>query len=190
VELLKAIEEEAEKRCREYREKADAEVERIERETEAQIRSARESARHETIRKLRREGTVLEAEAETKVQRERAVAKNEILEKTMKAAGEKLAAFVASSEYPEVFRRLAEEVLEEMKEDITITVRPEDEKLARETLQKLGARDFEISADGAFSGGLVAASRDGRARVVNTFESRFEEVREEAVPRLGPKLFG
>lgn len=190
MELLKAIEEEAEKRCREAREKAEADVRRIREETEDQVRSARETARQESRRKLRQEETVLVSEAETKVQRESALVKNEILENSMQAAREKLAAFAKSKEYPNVFARLAEEAVREISGDFIATVRAGDEELARKTLQKLGAKNFEVSADGDFSGGLIVTARDGRARVVNTFDSRFEEAREEAVLRIGPELFG
>jgi len=190
VELLKAIEEEAEKRCREAREKAEAEIQRIREEAAEQIKSARDSARQDSRRKLRQEETVLISEAETKVQRELARVKNETLEKVMEAAREKLASFGESDEYPKVFAELAEEALRELDENFIATVRSQDKKLAREALERLGARNFDVSADGDFSGGLIVTARDGRARVVNTFESRFEEAREEAILRVGPDLFG
>jgi V/A-type H+-transporting ATPase subunit E len=190
VELLKAIEAEAEKRCQEARDRGEEEVRRIQEEAEDQISAKRESARDESNRKLRQQETVLVSQAETKVQREQAVAKSELVEQAMSQAREKLAQVAKSEHYPAVFRKLAEEAVSEIKEGFTAVVRPEDENLARSTLESLGARGFQIATDGRFLGGLIVESEDGRSRVVNTLDARFERVHEEAVLRIAPLLFG
>lgn len=190
MELLKAIEAEAEKRCQEARDRGEEEIRRIQEETEDRIRAKRESAREESVRKLRQQETVLISQAETKVQREHAVAKSELVEQAMSKAREKLAQIVRLEEYPAVFRKLAEEAVSEVKEDFIAVVRPEDEGLAHSGFESLGVKTFKIATDGRFLGGLIVESQDGRSRVVNSLDARFERVHEEAVLRIAPLLFG
>lgn len=190
MELLKAIEAEAEKRCAGARERAEAEVRRIEAETEEQIHAKREAEREASQRRLEAEERVVVSQAETKLQRERAVAKSELVSQVMAKAREGLARIAASEEYGVIFRSLAAEATAEIKEDFTAVVRPEDASLARKTLEELGAKGFEVATDGRFAGGLVVVSRDGRSRVVNTLDARFDRIRDEAVLRIGPLLFG
>lgn len=190
MELLKAIEAEAERRCQDARESAETEIRRIHDEAEQQIRAAREAAREESLRRIGRQETVLVSQAETNVQRENAVAKSELLQQALDRARERLADVVASDQYPAVFELLAREALAEINRDFTAVVRPEDETLARAALERLGAADFSLQTNGRFLGGLVVESRDGRSRVVNTLDARFERARDEAVLRLAPLLFG
>ncbi|MEJ2314859.1 MAG: V-type ATP synthase subunit E [Nitrospirota bacterium] len=176
-ELIERLNKEADERVRAIREKAEGEAEGI-----------REEARRK-IEALSRRYRALEVEAvREKTARIRTVAEGEarrVRQGTDEALAARLReiAFSALSGlrekgYEGVFRALAAEVPPALAW-MTVRVNPADVGLASEAFP--GA---DVQGDGSITGGLEAASEDGRVRIVNTFEKRLERAWDEILSGL------
>lgn len=92
------------------------------------------------------------------------------------------------SDYPTVFKALAQEAMKGMSGDIEILVDPADQALAESTLAALGV-DAPLKPELSTRGGLVAAMQGGRIRRRNTFEDRLEKVKQSAQADVAEILF-
>ena len=190
MKLLEIIEREAEEKCRDIARQVDEEIRLLEEKTGQRIEAARLETREKTKRQIRSQEAVVLSKAEIEIQKAETAAKQEILERALQSARDKISQVVASPEYAAVFRSLAEEATSEVKDKVVVSVRPEDRSLAEETLGSLGAGDCELREDSSILGGLTVETHDGRIRVVNTLNARFDRVVEESIVEIGRVLFG
>ncbi len=121
-----------------------------------------------------RRSIISEAEIET---RSKKLFAYQALEKTLRDAAVKQLPTLRHLHYDRVFALLVKELPE--KQWDTVTVNPEDGERARTYFPQ----DC-IRTDAAISGGLRAATADGRIIVDNTFEKRLERLWFRILPQL------
>ncbi len=190
---------------------AQAEVEVLLADLEAQAEAERESARAEAGRKAAeilgaadREVRRIEdearrrAEREAALDRERIVGRHQIevrrrrlaarraaIARAFSRARELLAARLQAGDYRAVLARLAREAIEAVGADADLEVARRDLAAAREVLAAAGASG-EAKESGDEPGTVAAVSRDGLRRADNSASMRLEaaeRVMEEAVAR-------
>ena len=71
---------------------------------------------------------------------------------------------------------------------MTLRVKPEDEKIARDLLKELHLAG-DIQTDTNISRGIELEDESGGIRLRNTFDSRLQKAREEILKRLNELLF-
>jgi vacuolar-type H+-ATPase subunit E/Vma4 len=176
--LLKSVEESAEARERELRQKAEQQAAAI--RTEAKKRA--EEIQRAAIR---------DAEKSVAIERNKQLylAKGGIKEKALRSrekiflsafaeAEEQLSRLRQDGKYPGVFERLVRETVSAMGENpFVLHVDKRDLDLCRATLSAMNIRR-EVIPDIECAGGVVAASPDGLIAVANTVESRLERIKE------------
>lgn len=188
--LLKSVEESAQEREREIREKARKTAEEI-------VTGARKEAeaKEKTLLASAKRG------AETERNRQLFLAKSENMQQLVRIkeaqflqafteAAQQLDRLRDNPDYPRVFEDLAREALEGFgKEGIRIHTDRRDEELCRKTLAGLKVT-AEIVPDLTTRGGLVVATPDESVTVANTVESRLERGKERLKKELYRILFG
>jgi V/A-type H+-transporting ATPase subunit E len=189
--LLKSVEESAQEKERELREKA---------------RITTESIRSDAKRRAQEieQTYIAEAErsAETERNKELFLARGEIralqsgnrlqvFEAAFTEARRQLKSVRQGPEYPAIFDRLVREAIAAIGEqgNIRIHVDPEDAELCRTTAAALQV-SCEIVADLSSMGGLVVSSADDAVIVSNTFESRLLRAEEHRQLELYAILAG
>jgi V/A-type H+/Na+-transporting ATPase subunit E len=171
--LLRSVEESAQERERELREKALL--------TTGSIRSESRNRAKEI-----EQAYITDAERSSEVERNKELflARSEIRALQMKNRQEVFTAAFAGArrqlgtvrqdpEYPAIFERLAREAVRAIGEKgkILIHIDPRDAELCRKTATTLGIPS-DIVTDLSCMGGLVVSSADDEVTVSNTFESR------------------
>lgn len=176
--LLKSVEESAQEKQRELQLKAQKEAEGI--------RSAAKTEADEIIKRIVGEATHSAAIERNKqiylakgaIKEQALRSREQIFDAAFKAAGNRLTMLREESEYPAIFKRLAEEAIGLMGgTPYVLHVDPRDRDLCTKTLTTLGISS-DIRADLDCMGGLVASSPDGLVSISNTVESRLLRVRE------------
>jgi vacuolar-type H+-ATPase subunit E/Vma4 len=190
--LLRSVEESAQEKERELREKSRITAESI--RTDAKNRA-----------KLIEQTYISEAErsAETERNKELFLVRGEIralqirnrqqvLQVAFGGARHKLRDARQDPEYPAIFERLTREAVQAIGEGrgtIRIHIDPQDGELCRKTTAALQC-SCEIVADLTSMGGLVVSSADDEVIVSNTFESRLQRAEEHRQLELYAILTG
>ena len=176
--LLKSVEESAQEREREIRDKAQSDADAIKTEAlkqaEAIQQSLLEAARMSAM--VERNKLIYLTKAENK---DRLIATREKLYlQAFASASNRLAELRTDQQYPEVFKKLAVEAMSALgQEKITIRIDKRDERLCKEIMTGL-KQSCEITTDLQIAGGLIVSSPDGSIIISNTVESRLERGRE------------
>lgn len=188
--LLNSVEESAQERERELRERGKTLADEI--RTNARkdaediqnraIQEAEKSAAAERNKQLYlTKGTI----KETSLRR-----REEVFLATFNEAGNVLARIREDTNYPAIFERLLLEVTGTMENTpFRIHVDPRDLDLCTRTLAARGIR-CEILPDLTCAGGVVASSMDGLVVISNTVESRLDRIRELKQKEIYAILFG
>jgi V/A-type H+/Na+-transporting ATPase subunit E len=188
--LLNSVEESAQERERELRERGKSLADEIRasarRDAEdlqnRAIQEAEKSAAAERNKQLYlTKGAIKEASLRRR---------EEVFHATLDEAGKVLARIRDDGNYPAIFERLLLEVTGTMENTpFRIHVDPRDLDLCTRTLAAHGLR-CEILADITCAGGLVASSTDGLVVISNTVESRLDRIRELKQKEIYAILFG
>jgi len=104
-------------------------------------------------------------------------AKEELVDQAFSVAMEELSRIRSREDYPDILRRLTQEVVDELGSDLVIEVSPEDSELMEKMAAEMGLNAI-VRPSLECMGGLAATPRDGRILLVNTFDSRLERARE------------
>ena len=165
--LLKSVEESAQDRERELREKAKKQAEEIEKDA---VKEAEKSAA------IERNKLMYLTKGEIKEQGLRV--REKVFAAAFEAAGLRLSELRQDKKYPAIFEKLAREATGAMGErPYVVHVDRRDEELCKKTLGALNIR-CEVLTDIQCMGGLVASSPDGLITISNTIESRIERIKE------------
>nr|WP_319377053.1 V-type ATP synthase subunit E [uncultured Methanoregula sp.] len=188
--LLNSVEESAQERERELRERGKSLADEIRanarRDAEdlqnRAIQEAEKSAAAERNKQLYlTKGAIKEASLRRR---------EEVFLATFDEAGKALARIREDGNYPAIFERLLLEVTGTMeKTPFRIHIDPRDLELCTKTLASLGIR-CEILPDITCAGGLVASSPDGLVVISNTVESRLDRIEELKRQEIYAILFG
>ena len=171
--LLRSVEESAQERERELREKARVTSESIRAEARIRAKEIEQAciADAERSSEIERNKELFLARSEIRALRTRN--RQEVFQAAFDGARRRLGAFRQDPGYPAIFGQRAREAVRAIGEKgkIRIHVDPQDEDLCRTTAATLGV-PCDIVTDISSMGGLVVSSADDEVIVSNTFESR------------------
>jgi len=122
------------------------------------------------------------ASAELQAKKIVADARNRLLQQVYDEVKADLENAAGDKRYPLLFKKLAEDAVEELGEDAVLQCNKRDLAMAK----KIG----KASADLDCSGGAIASSSDGLVRVNNTFEAILEDSEEKIMQKAYQSLFG
>jgi V/A-type H+-transporting ATPase subunit E len=190
-DLIKAVQESAEEKIREIRERARIEADEIldeARSKEERIKQGGlDTAKHSLdIDKVRQVAALREA-----AKMQLAKKKEELYQRSFEAAEQKLDTLRQESSYAVVFRRLLEEALEEKQEGegIVVHIDPRDELVCKHVLEELNVH-LQVVPDLNSSGGVTIASADQTSSILNNLESRLRMAKEQLRAEVFSILFG
>ena len=188
--LLKSVEESAQEREQELREKAQSAVQAISEDTQKQATDLQQSLLAETkkavvIEKNKRIYLTKGENKETLIK-----TKEKIVSKAFRDAEQRLSNLRNDPKYPAIFNKLAREAIESVGgEKFHIHIDKRDEHLVKRILSDMNLTG-EIIADLQCSGGLVVSTRNESVKISNTLESRLERVKERKKLEVYAVMYG
>ena len=188
-DMLKALEEEGRAECERILSQAKARADQIIKEAEQEGTSIKQAHMVKAEALLKSERSKILNEASFTVKKAVIQAKDSLISKVFDRISERVQKIRESSEYREVFRKLASEALANTQGKIVISVDKRDEDIAKSILKDLGA-DYELRTDLECGGGLAVTTVDGRITFVNTLDSRLDKARAVLKPDVASILFG
>jgi V/A-type H+/Na+-transporting ATPase subunit E len=189
-DLLKSVEEGAEAKERELRDRAAAAVEEIQTRAKNQAEAIRQGHRDEAEKSVlaERNKTLYLAKAESKELLIRT--RESAFEQAFQQTEEQLEGLRADQKYPAVFEQLLREATGALGgETFVIHIDARDEALCKKTLGDLGI-SCEIQPDLRTAGGVVASLPDNTVVISNTVESRLLRAREHKRKEIHAILWG
>jgi V/A-type H+-transporting ATPase subunit E len=188
--LLKSVEESAQEREQDLRQKAQSTVQAISEDTRNQAEEIQQSFLAEskmaaTIEKNKRiyltKGEIKETLIKTK---------ERIVSKAFQNAEQRLSGLRNDPKYPAVFNKLAREAIESVgREEFRIHIDKRDEELMKRILSDMNLTG-EIIADLQCSGGLIVSTRNESVTISNTLASRLERVKERKKLEVYAVMYG
>jgi V/A-type H+/Na+-transporting ATPase subunit E len=188
--LLKSVEESAQEREQELREKAQSTVQAISEDITNQAAEIQQSLlevakKAASVEKNKR---IYLTKGENK---EKLIkTKERIVSLAFRDAEQRLSTLRNDPKYPAVFNQLAREAIESLGgEEFRIHIDKRDEQLMKKSLSDMN-RTGEIIADLQCSGGLVVSTRNESVKISNTLESRLERAKERKKLEVYAVMFG
>lgn len=175
-ELIEALRKEGEEKVHSIWQDAEAEAERIRGDASGRISRIRENCGRTQSVAVREQNETILSEADRKARMILLSAEKELSERLYTSAVQALA-LLREKRYPDVFDALVHELPPYHWH--VVRVNPDDEERAEEYFP-----DSEIICDGSIAAGLDVMEKEGRIRVVNTFEKRLENIWPEVLPAV------
>lgn len=188
-DMLRAIEEEGEARCKEILDNAEAEAAEILKNVKEEAKRVREEYIARAEATMYGEKTRILSDAKLYVKKQVIQAKEEHIEDAFDNVASEFEAMRKRPEYASYFRRLLDETAANAEGNLIISVDRRDEKVARDAVAAAGL-DCELRTDISTLGGLKAITADGRIVLTNTIDSRLERAKQFLKPEVATKLFG
>ena len=188
--LLKSVEESAQEREQELREKAQSAVQAISEDTQKQATDLQQSLLAETkkavvIEKNKRIYITKGENKETLIK-----TKETIVSKAFRDAEKRLSDLRNDPKYPAIFNKLAREAIEAVGgEKFRIHIDKRDEHLVKRIMSDMNLT-AEIIADLQCFGGLVVSTRNESVKISNTLESRLERAKERKKLEVYAVMYG
>ncbi len=190
-DLIKAVQDSAEEKIREIRQRAQIETEGIlldarskeEKITQRDLDAAKHSLELDKIRQI----AALREEAKMHLAKQ----KDELYQRSFREAERKLENARQDLSYSAIFRRLLQEAWEEKPEGegVVVHIDPRDDRICRDVLKDLKTNS-QIMTDLHSLGGLTITSADQTTIIQNTFESRLAMAKEQVRAEVFSILFG
>ncbi|MEW6359905.1 MAG: V-type ATP synthase subunit E family protein [Planctomycetota bacterium] len=187
--LLTHMENEAERELHAIRSSADDEADKIRLEAEKRSASIRDEMRRDAAAEITKQRALLMHKVRLEAAKKAGLAKAALVAGAVEAVAARLMALRIENRYSDIFSRLADEALREMRDPARVIVSPEDEERCRVILQQRGC-PAEIELSPGIWGGIILTTKDGKERIVNTLNSRFERSRPILLRVLAEELFG
>jgi V/A-type H+-transporting ATPase subunit E len=188
-DMLRAIEEEGEARCKDILDTAQAEAAEILKNAKEEAKRTREEYVTRAEATMYGEKTRILSDAKLYVKKQVIQAKEKHIEDAFDNVAGELEAMRKRPEYASYFRRLLDETAANAEGNLVISVDRRDEKVARDAVAAAGL-DCELRTDISTLGGLKAITADGRIVLTNTIDSRLERAKQFLKPEVATKLFG
>ena len=188
--LLKSVEESAQEKERELREKAQSAVQLISEDTKNQSAAIQQSLLAEakkaaTIEKNKRIYLTKGENKENLIK-----TKEAIFSTAFGDAEQRLSHVRKDPKYPDILKNLTREAVGALGgETFRIHIDKRDENLIKKILSDLHLSG-EVIADLQCSGGLVVTTQNGSVKISNTLESRLERVKEQKKLEIYAVLYG
>ncbi len=175
-ELIEALRKEGEQKIHSIQVDADAAAAKTRKEALERIGRMRQDCEGSRTGAVREQGEKILSDAGRKARMVLLSAEKELSDRLYSAAARSLA-LLRDKSYPDVFEALVRELPPHHWR--FVRVNPADEERAKGYFP-----DSEIISDGGIAGGLDVTEKDGKIRVVNTFEKRLENIWMELLPTL------
>ena len=175
-ELIESLREEGEEQINRIREEAGAEAEKIKAGLSARLAGIKEEHKKTLLRTAESQGKSIISEAESGARTTRLEAEGALSERLFSLAVSCLHR-LRNENYNDVFGRLANELPKGQWTEVRVN--PGD----TETTRKYFPESTVIPVQ-KITGGMDVTSRDGRLRIINTFEKRLEMIWQELLPLL------
>jgi V/A-type H+-transporting ATPase subunit E len=188
--LLKSVDESAQEREQELRQKAQSVVHEISEDTRNQVEEIQqsflaESKKAATIERNKRIYLTKGENKETLIK-----TKERIVSKAFHNAEQRLSGLRNDPKYPAIFRKLAQEAIESVGGgEFRIHIDKRDAELMKRILSDMNLTG-EIIPDLQCSGGLVVSTRNESVTISNTLESRLERVKERKKLEVYSVMYG
>ncbi|MFQ6058307.1 MAG: V-type ATP synthase subunit E [Anaerolineae bacterium] len=176
-DILRAMEAEAQGEVERLEAEAEAAAREILAEAEAEAKAIKERHLAKVLPSLRAEQARLLHEAKLAALREVVNAREGLIARAFALAEERLSQICAQDDYPRFLRRLTEEVVAELGDNLLVKVTSRDVPLMSQILADMGVRGT-VQAGLNSLGGLEASTSDGRISLSNTLESRLKRARQ------------
>jgi V/A-type H+-transporting ATPase subunit E len=188
--LLKSVDESAQEREQELRQKAQSTVQAISEDTRNQAAEIQQSHLEEAKKaaSVEKNKRIYLTKGENK---EKLIKiKERIVSQAFREAEHRLSGLRNDPKYPAVFNKLVREAIESLGgEEFRIHIDKRDEQLMKRILSEMN-RTGEIIADLECSGGLVVSTRNEAVTISNTLECRLERVKERKKLEVYSVMFG
>ncbi len=188
-DMLRAIEEEGDARCKQILDNAEAEASEILKGTKEEAKRIREEYITRAEATMYGEKTRILSDAKLYVKKQVIQTKEKHIEDAFDSVAGEFEAMRTRPEYASYFRRLLDETAANAEGDLVICVDRRDEKVARDAIAAAGL-NCELRTDISTLGGLKAITADGRIVLTNTIDSRLERAKQFLKPEVATKLFG
>jgi V/A-type H+-transporting ATPase subunit E len=188
--LLKSVEESAQEREQELREKAKSTIQAISEDIRNQAEEIQQSLLAEAkkaaaVEKNQRIYLTKGENKETLIK-----TKEQIVSKAFHDAEQRLSGLRNDPKYPAIFNKLAREAIESVGgEEFCIHIDKRDEQLMKKILFNMNLTG-EIIPDLKCAGGLVVSTRNESVTISNTLESRLERVKERKKLEVYSVMYG
>jgi vacuolar-type H+-ATPase subunit E/Vma4 len=189
-DIFRALEEQADRDCRDILDGAKATAKGLEAEAKAEAEAIKAEKLAAADAAVRNKASQVVNAAKLANMKQVAAAKDRGIEAVYDGALAGLKKVRGTAAYPKLFKSLAEEALAGITaKDIVVKVDKADKDLAAKTLKELGVTgSVDASLDTA--GGLVVLVAKGRIRRRNTLEDRLAKVRATRQAEVAEILFG
>jgi len=188
--LLKSVEESAQEKEHELREKARSAVQAISEDAKNQATMIQQSilAESKKAATIEKNKLIYLTKGENK---EKLIKTMEaIFSKAFSEADKQLSNVRKDQNYPEILKNLTREAVEALGgETFRIHIDKRDETQIKKIVSELNLSG-EVIADLQISGGLVLSTRNEDVKISNTFESRLERVKERKKLEIYAILYG
>jgi vacuolar-type H+-ATPase subunit E/Vma4 len=188
--LLKSVEESAQERERELREKAGSAVQAISEDTKDQAAAIQQSLLAEAKKAVAIEKNKHIYLTKNENKEKLIKTKETIFSKAFGDAEQRLSHLRNDPKYPAIFNKLAREAIGALEgEKFRIHIDKRDEQLIKRILSDMNLTG-EVIADLPCSGGLVVSSQNESVKISNTFESRLERAKERKKLEVYAVMYG
>ena len=182
--LVKDIENQKEKILK----KAQEEIEEIKKAGEKEIASMKDAA----LAKARREIDTIRSkriyEAQKSAQEPILSAKSGLLESVFEKVGNILADIPKRKDYPNMLEKLLNEALEDCEGKVEVAVNKRDAAIVQSLLDKKGI-DYTLNTSDELIGGVECTLLNGKKRIRNTIEARFQRAKPFLRAKAAQMLF-
>ncbi len=176
---------EAQNIIKEAEEKAQEEIERARKQRETKL----QEEKRKMLEEAEEEAARIVAQASIKARQKLSSAKNDVIAKIIDRVKQELSEFSSDENY---FLNLIREAIDELGADKSrIYISPKDVSMVRKFLERdkeLASKIMEVKEDN-FLGGVIAENVDGKLRIDNTYETRFEMLLPKLLPEISKELF-
>lgn len=188
--LLKSVEESAQEKERELREKAQSAVQLISEDTQNQSTAIQQSLLAEAKKAATIEKNKLFYLTKGENKENLIKTKEAIFSTAFGDAEQRLSHVRKDPKYPDILKNLTREAVGALGgETFRIHIDKRDEKLIKKILSELHLSG-EVIADLQCSGGLVVSTQNESVKISNTLESRLERVKEQKKLEIYAVLYG
>ncbi len=188
--LLKSVEESAQEKERELREKARITIQEISNDTKNQEGVIQGSLLAEAKKAALIEKNKLIYLTKNENKKKLINTKETIFLKAFREAEQRLSTMRSDPNYAAIFKKLTLEAVETLGgEKFRIHIDKQDEQLVKKILAELNLSG-DVNADLECAGGLVAGTLNESVKISNTFESRLERAKEQKKLEVYAALFG
>lgn len=188
-DILQALDDQCREECQEIFKRAEEEAKKILDKAQGDADDIRKARVTKVRAEAESESTSILYSARLRSKNTMISAKEQIAEKAMAKAEERLQDLRSRTDYAAILEGLIGEGLTRIGGRVSVHVDPADKELAESLLEKMGI-DYALKNDIHAIGGAVISDEDGKVMIINTVEERLNRAREKLRMQVSGILFG